>query len=397
MVMVPGAHDESRGIGGDTPSLADRGAAAWVEGEGGAESEGDETPHLDAYEDSSAELHGELHGTRGEGGARRAAIFILSLEESVASSLLRRLSDEELSRIAAEIADLGVVDRDSVGEVIHEFDELETLHNMVREGGLDQAVRLVERSFPAERARRIVQTLEASRQKLPFAFLASVDTEILTASLEDEQPQTLAVILAHMIPEQAAELLERLPVDVRREVLERIASIEGTNAEAVRRLEASLDKQLEGVHLDDGVGEAGGVQAVANILRASSSGGVSFLDDLREERPELAEEVHKHLFVFDDLARLDRGALQTALSDLDVECVALALKNSSETLREKILDNLPRRKADALLQELEELGPVRISEVESARDEVVMTILRLEEEGELFVSGRGREENRIVY
>ena len=335
-------------------------------------------------------------GVESATGARRAAIFVLSLEETVATQLLRCLSDEELGRIAAEIAELGVVDTDSVASVMEEFHELGRLHGLVREGGLEQAAHLVEQSFPPERARRVVRTLEATHQRLSFAFLAGVDREILVNALAEEHPQTVCVVLSHMAPQQAAELLEGMEPERRQDVLERVASLEGVSAEAVRRIEETLGEQLEAARMD-AARDAGGVKAVAEILRASGGGGASLLDGLRRTRPELADEVDKHLFVFADVSRLESGALRTALTQLDVECIALALKNAGEEVCEAILENLSRRRAEAVQDQMDAMGPVRLFEVETARETIVKTVLRLEAAGELFILGRGAEENRLLY
>ena len=329
-------------------------------------------------------------------GARRAAIFVLSLEETVATQLLRCLSDDELGCIAAEIAELGVVDTDSVASVMAEFRELERLHGLVREGGLEQAARLVEQSFPQERARRVVRTLEATHQRLSFAFLAGVDTDVLLSALEEEHPQTVCVILSHMVPQQAAELLECMEPERRQDLLERVASLDGVSAEAVRRIEQTLREQLEAARMD-AARDAGGIKAVADILRASGGGGASLLDGLRSKRPELADEVDKHLFVFADIARLEDRALQIALAQIDNDCLALALKNAAPDISERILESLSRRSLQAVEDEMNAMGPVRLSEVESAREKVVQAVLRLEAAGEVFIPGRGPEENRLLY
>ena len=354
----------------------------------------------DGHRDPRVGEDGEASGSSADvgtaTGARRAAIFVLSLEETVATQLLRCLSDDELGCIAAEIAELGVVDTDSVASVMAEFHELERLHGLVREGGLEQAARLVEQSFPQERARRVVRTLEATHQRLSFAFLAGVDTDVLLNALEEEHPQTVCVVLSHMVPQQAAELLECMEPERRQDLVERVASLDGVSAEAVRRIEHTLREQLEAARMDE-ARDAGGVKAVADILRASGGGGASLLDGLRRKRPELADEVDKHLFVFADIGRLEDRALQIALAQVDNDCLALALKNAAPEISERILESLSRRTSEAVEDEMNAMGPVRLCEVEAARETVVQAVLRLEAAGELFIPGRGPEENRLLY
>jgi flagellar motor switch protein FliG len=328
-------------------------------------------------------------------GVRKAAVFILSLEEEVATLLLRRLSDADFARIAAETGDLGFVGEDTFTQVFHEFSDLERLHGMVREGGLDRASRLAERSFPGE-ARRIVEHLAEHRGGFPFSFLDGIGIETLMPCLADEHPQTLAVILAHMRPESAAAVVERLDPALRKDVLERIAGLEGANAEALENLEESLREHLDAVRFEP-LGEGGGVKALTEILRAADGMGRDLLDDLREGRPDLAEEVDRRLFVFDDLLRLDDRALQAVLKETDPPSLALALKNAGPEVRAKVLNNVSRRTAEVVEEAMDRLGPVRFADVDAARRGILETVLRLEEAGDLYISGRGREENRIVY
>jgi flagellar motor switch protein FliG len=330
------------------------------------------------------------------GGARKAAVFILALEEEVATLVLRSLSDAELARITSEIAELGVVDKETIAAVIREFLELEEIQMVIQRGGLDQAVRLVERSFPREKAGRILEVLGTERQERAFSFLEDVEAETLAACLREEHPQTLAAVLAHLSPRKAAELLERLDPELRREVVERIAALDGANSAALERLEHSLRKHLDAARFES-LGEGGGIKAAADILRATKGGGTGLLDDLRAGRPDLAEEIDKHLFVFEDLARLDDRAVQAFLKEIDTRHLALALKNASEAVKGKVFHNLSRRAGEMLEEEMDYLGPVRFSEVAAARRAILETILRLERSGDLYITGRGREENRIVY
>ena len=227
-------------------------------------------------------------------GARKAAVFILSLEEDEASLLLQSLGDSEAARITAAIESLGVLDPETVAQVLREFFELRQLHGLVREGGLERAVRLVERSLPPDKARRIGQFLRSQRRSIPFQFLETIEAETLHACMAYEHPQTMALVLAHLPPEKAAGVLDRLAPPVRREVVERIAVLDGASVEAIESVEETLRKQVESARFQTFEEEAG-VRAVARILRACGGGGAALLEDLREGRPDLAEEVSRHL------------------------------------------------------------------------------------------------------
>jgi flagellar motor switch protein FliG len=199
-----------------------------------------------------------------------------------------------------------------------------------------------------------------------------------------------------MTPAKAAEVLERLPPENRKDVLERIAALDGANAEALEQVQLALRKHLEAAQYES-LGDAGGIKAVAEILRASGGGGTAFLDDIRQDEPELADEIGQHLFVFEDLVRLDDRAVQVVLKELDLRLLALALKNASERIKVKVLNNLSRRAADELRLEVARLGPVKFLDVQAAQRAILETVLTLEQSGQLFISGRGCEENRIVY
>lgn len=309
-------------------------------------------------------------------GVEKAAVFILALEEDDASLVLRGLSDEELARLTSQIAGLGVVEKETVASVLEEFLDLERAHGLVREGGRDQAARLLEKCFPREKAQRILRALEAGHPACPFAALEKVDADALAVLLEDEPPHVLAVVLAHMRPAKAGQVLDRLAPELRREVVERIAALEPASAEALREVELALEKQVRTVP-EEPAGAAGGASAVARILRASRTVGPALLAELRAERPELAEEIGKHLVDFEDLARLEDRTVQLVLRDVDIRVLAAALKGAGDAVRQKIVRNLSRRAAEQLFEEIAALGRLRQADVDEARLRVVRAALAL--------------------
>ncbi len=338
-------------------------------GSGGQEPAG-ETRHA---ESRRRVVSGEMSGPT------KAAVFILSLKEEAASSVLRCLSDEELSLVAAEIAQIGVVDKETVAAVMGQFLEIREASEIAYEGGVDPASRLLERSLPTERAAQLTELLMSRAGGKRFAFLSEVDAASLVACLAEERPQTIAVVLAQMNPARAADVLERFPSEQRKDVIRRIASLDGTSEECVRLIEQVLRKHFDGARFSS-LGDRGGVKAAAEILRAAEEQGVSsFFDDLREEKPDLAEEVSKHLFDFNDLARFDDRLLARALERVDPRDLALALKNSGPKLAGKVAKNLSRKSADRLRESGERLGPVRLSESEAARSLVLERILSLDD------------------
>ncbi len=324
-------------------------------------------------------------------GLTKAAVFILSLDEEAASRVLRCLSDEELSLVTAEIARIGVIDKETVAAVMGQFLEIREASGIASEGGLDPASRLLQNSLPEDRASQLTELLAVSHDRGRFAFLSDVDAPSLVACLEEERHQTIAAVLAQMNPARAADVLERLPADQRKQVIRRIASLDGASEECILLIEQVLRKHFEGACFSSVEG-GGGVKAVAQILRAAEEqGGSSLFDDLREERPELAEKVSRYLFDFKDLARFDDGFLAQALKTVHTRELALALKNTDNKLLSKVMRNLSRRSAERLRASRASLGPVRLSEVAAARRFVLERIISLDEGVRPFSSTPKRE------
>ncbi|MCZ6792536.1 MAG: hypothetical protein O7J95_02855 [Planctomycetota bacterium] len=348
-----------------------------------------------AAESSTTEIRGSSRSGAdlvGQDDVRKAAILVLALEESVASALLQGLNDEELEVLTAEIARVGVVEHESLSLVLQEFHDLSRLHGVLKEGGPDQAIRLVKRSFPPERSRRLIRFLESHRPHLPLAFLSHAETDSLLALLEEEHPQTVAVVLAHMTPAKAAEVLERFDHGKRRLLIERISSLQGTHEEVIEQLGKGLREHLDSSELKTGPGECGGCQAAADILRVAGRRGRDLLSSMRDDSPGLVEEIYGRLFVFEDLARLDAATLQRLVEEVDRPSLVTALASAAPALREKVLGSLPSPAAEDLLEELGRTGGVRVADVGTARQEVVEKVLELEEAGNLRVDGRRQDE-----
>ena len=322
----------------------------------------------------ASEAVDSLAGDRPGGGARRAAIFVLSLEENVASRLLRCLDDVELGRIAAEIAELGVIEKEAVNAVLREYCELERVQSVVQQSGTEAARRWVESSFDADKARVILSFLDADRANVPFAFLENLRAETVYACLAEEHPQTQAVVLAHMAGAQAQEFLLRVDGDHRQSLLHRVSTLRAADTEAVRTVELVLRKQL-GSRSRDRVEETDGPRVVADILRASGNRRELF-EELRRDSPDVAAEVHRHLFLFDDLESLDEDLLSSALERVHPRRVAVALQGADDAVRSRVRESLSPGSYDAVLQEFDRASDAEREEVEAARAEVVGVVLQ---------------------
>ncbi len=314
-------------------------------------------------------------------GISKAAIFVLALDEEAASRLLRCLSDEEMSRVTAEIASLGVVDRDAVMEVIEEFHDIERAQGVVQEGGWELASKLIRSSIAPQKADHLLRLLAAHHGRKHFSISKHVNGESLLSCLQDEREQTVAIVLAHVGPALASDVLARLTPQRRHGVLRRLATLDGASQEALRAVERVLKTQLSGARFASLSGQTG-AQAVAQILRASNRDeAAESFDHMKQVAPEIAEEVGKHLLVFEQLIQLEDRYLQKALKRVDPNDLAMALKSTGREVFKKVTRNLSRRHGERLREKIQALGPTRLLEVEAARRRVLEGIFELHEGG----------------
>ena len=270
------------------------------------------------------------------------------------------------------------------------------LQQMLREGGYDNAIDLIRSSLPDEKASRLVRLLEAQRQSMPFHFLEHTEAEVMVTFLSEEHPQTIALVLSYMPPAKASEVLTSLPSDRQVDIVRRIATLGHTSPEAIKRVEAGLRKHLASLAFEE-TQEVGGVKTVSEILNVlDRSTERAILETIEEENVELAEEIKKLMFVFEDLILVDDRGMQNVLKEVDNKSLALALKLASEELKEKIFKNMSKRASEMVQEEIQYMGPVRISDVEGAQTQIVEIVRRLEEAGDVVIQGRGGESNLVV-
>ncbi len=336
-------------------------------------------------------------GTEAElSGLRKAAILLVSLDEDTAAEIFKLLPDEDAELITREIADMGMVDKDQIAAVLSEFKDLVTVCQYVREGGVEYATRLIEKSFPQVKAYRLIRLLETQRQNVPFAFLKNTETESLLTFLGEEHPQTIALVLSYMEPQKAAEILTKSPPERQFDIVKRIAALEHTSPEAIRHVESGLRRYLASLAFEE-FQEVGGIRTVAELLNVlDRATAKSILENLEEENPELAEEIKKLMFVFEDLLLVDDRGIQNLLKEVDNKELALALKTASPELKEKIMRNMSKRAAEMVEEEMAYLGPVRVADVEAAQQHIVDIVRRLEEQGLAIITGRGGEGDIVV-
>jgi flagellar motor switch protein FliG len=303
--------------------------------------------------------------------------------------VLGAFSDEEVDQMTLDLSSLGTVDANIKAAVLDEFYEMAVAKRFVAQGGIDFAKNLLEKSFGSERAFDILNRLQSSLQEVPFQFLKRADPSQVCSFIQDEHPQTISLILAHMNPALSSIILSSLPQDVQSDVVIRIATMDRTAPEIVREVERVLERKMASV-FSQGFTFAGGVKDVAEILNMiERSTEKTIMADLEERDPELADEIARLMFTFDDIVFVDDSGIQKTLREVESKDLALALKASNDEVANKVYKNMSERAREMIKEEIEFMGPVRMKNVEEAQQKIVAVIRRLEESGDVVISGRG--------
>jgi flagellar motor switch protein FliG len=324
-------------------------------------------------------------------GIRKAAVVLLSLDKALAAEVMSQLRKEEVEALTMEIARLDDVTKEEQDGAIEEFYNQGVARVHIERGGMDYAHDLLEQSLGKDKASAILDNVKQSLSSVPFGFLHKAGPENLLTFVVEEHPQTIALILSHLPSALAAQVLSGLPSTKQLEVVRRVATMEQTSPEVIRDVEKSLEGRMT-TTFNQQLEKAGGVSAVAQMLNVTDRmTNKSILESLEQESPELVDQIRRLMFVFDDLMKLDDKSIQALLKEVENAQWALALKGASEELRTKIMGNLSQRAAAMLLEEIQYLGPVRVSDVEAAQQAIVDTVRRLEDSGEIVVSAGDAE------
>lgn len=328
-------------------------------------------------------------------GKQKAAILLVALGPDVSATVFKHLNDEEIEELTLEIANMRAVEKEVKDMVLEEFYELCQAHDYINQGGIEYAREVLEKAVGKERANSILERLTATLQVRPFDAIRRTDPAQLMNFIQGEHPQTIAMIMAYLQPEQAAKVLSYLSPDVQADVSNRIALMDRTSPDIVKEVETVLERKMSAI-VSNEYATAGGIQSIVNILNFADRGTEkNILDRLEERDPELAEEIRKRMFVFEDIILLSDRAVQVVLRQVDTHDIALALKTASEDVTEKIFRNMSKRAAQMLKEDMEYMGPVRLREVEDAQQRIVNVIRQLEDSGEIIIA-RGGEGEVIV-
>ena len=328
-------------------------------------------------------------------GPRKAAIFLLSLGTAQASEVMKHFDDEEVERITIEIANTSYVEADEVEAVGEEFMALFEARRFLVEGGMDSAKEVLEQAFGPNKANEVMKKLRESSRMKPFTFVRNAEPQQVVSLINQEHPQTISLILSHLDSDQASAILASLSPDLQTDITRRIATMERTSPEILKGVEKVLREKLSTVFQQDFTA-TGGIQAIVNILSRVDRGTEKhILEELEKEDAELAEEIRQQMFIFEDIISLDDASIQRVIRDVETSDLALALKGSSEEVQERVLRNLSKRAGTMLREEMDYMGPVRLSEVEDSQQKIVAIIRQLDEAGEIIIS-RGGDDAIVV-
>ncbi|MCV2392789.1 flagellar motor switch protein FliG [Actinotalea sp. M2MS4P-6] len=327
-------------------------------------------------------------------GSQKAALLLIQLGKDQAARVMSLMEESEIEELTAEIARLERIDAKTAGDVIDEFYNVSMgPRGLVGRGGLGFAQQLLEASMGRERAAGMLERLATSLQGQPFEFMMHADARQIVGLLSGEHPQTIALVMAHLRPDQASQIMTGLPPDVQAEVAHRIALMDRASPDVVAVVAENLQRKASAVLTPTETAAVGGVQPLVEIInRADPTTEKAILEGLEQRDKDLADEVRSRMFVFSDVTLLEDRAIQLVLRGVEMSSLATALKGASDEVRDKILSNLSERARDNLVEEMDLLGPVRMSVVEEARAAVVQAIRQLEETGQIVIRREGEDE-----
>jgi flagellar motor switch protein FliG len=325
-------------------------------------------------------------------GEQKAAILLISLGPEISSEVFKELKEEHVEQVALQIANLKKVSPPERDSVMEETYQLSMAEEYISSGGVDYAREVLEKALGEQKAIEIINRLQGALQMTPFDFIKRTDPQQLLNFIQNEHPQTIALILAHLNSEHGATILSALPSEIQVDVAQRIAVMERATPDIIMEIEKVLERNIASVFTQE-MTAAGGVRSVAEMLnRVDRSTEKAIMEKLEETNPDLADEIKRLMFVFDDLLLIDDRSIQTILRQVDQKDLILALKGAGEEVKNKILKNMSQRARALIVEEMEVMGPTRLKNTEEAQQKIVNTIRQLEEMGEIVVSRGGEEE-----
>ena len=325
-------------------------------------------------------------------GVQKAAILLITLGPEKAAVIFQHLKEEEIEELTLEIANTRSISAQDKEDVLNEFYQVCLAQQYIAEGGIGYAKELLEKALGNEKAAGVIAKLTASLQVRPFEFVRKTEPSQLLNFIQDEHPQTIAMILSYLSATQASIVLGALPPEKQADVARRIAQMDRTSPDIIKEVERVLERKLASLVNQDYT-IVGGIDAIVNILNnVDRSTEKHIMESLEIEEPELADEIRKKMFVFEDILLLDDRAIQRVLRDVDNNDLAMALKGANEQVQNAIFNNLSKRLAVMIKEDMEFMGPVRMKDVEEAQQKIVNIIRKLEDSAEIVISRGGGDE-----
>lgn len=327
--------------------------------------------------------------------SRKAAAVIIAMGSDYASSIYKYLREDEVERLTMEISTLKDLRSESMETIIEEFYNLCLAQKYYTEGGIDYAKEILNKAFGIQNANHLIEKITKSLETRAFDFLKKTDPKHLLTFIQSEHPQTVALILSYLKPEQASSIIAGLPRDIQLEVVERIATMDRTSPDIVKEVERALEKKLAS-SMSFGLAEIGGVKHIASILNEVDRGTEKFImEELGKSEPNLAEEIRKRMFIFEDIVTLDEISIQRFLREVDTKDLLVALKGTSKEVSDVFYANMSSRMSEMMKEEAQYLRSVRLVEVEEAQQRLVNIVRKLEDLGEIYIS-RSRKDEIVV-
>lgn len=331
-------------------------------------------------------------GEREMDGVEKAATLLITLGPEKSAKIFKHLKEEEIEQLTLEIANTSSVSPQTKEKVLSEFYEICLAQQYIAEGGIGYAKELLEKALGEEKAKDVIGKLTASLQVRPFEFIRKTDPSQLLNFIQDEHPQTIALILSYLPASQASMVVSSLPPEKQADVARRIAQMDRTSPDVIKEVERVLERKLASLVNQDYT-IVGGVDAIVEILNYVDRGTEKhIMENLEVEEPELADEIKRKMFVFEDILSLDDKTIQRVLRDVDNNDLGIALKGTSEEVQNVIFNNLSKRLAAMIREDMDFMGPVRMKDVEEAQQKIVNIIRRLEDTGEIIIARGGGDE-----
>jgi flagellar motor switch protein FliG len=325
-------------------------------------------------------------------GVEKAAILLIALGPEKSAAIFKHLKEEEIEQLTLEIANTSSVSPGVKEDILNEFYEVCLAQQYIAEGGIGYAKELLEKALGEDKAKQVIGKLTASLQVRPFEFIRKTDPSQLLNFIQDEHPQTIALILSYLPPQMSSAVVSSLAPEKQADVAKRIAQMDRTSPEVIKQVEKVLERKLASLVNQDYT-IVGGVDAIVAILNSVDRGTEKhIMETLEVEDPELADEIRKKMFVFEDILTLDDRSIQRVLRDVDNSDLAMALKGSNEEVQNVIFNNLSKRLAVMIKEDMDFMGPVRMKDVEEAQQKIVNIIRKLEDSAEIVISRGGGDE-----